>query len=231
MYQKRMNNSKWEQIYHFLQNDPHVYAMDSDSCRQFIEALYWMSRSGAQWRLLPQEYGNWNTVFKRFNRWESKGVFERMHHHFSQDADLEHLMIDSTLVRTHSSASGASKKKHGTQQKQALGRSAGGFTTKIHIAVDALGNPLRFLLTPGEVHDRKCAEALVEGWKTSTIIADRGYIDQKWKDSLKQQGIQLVQPPRRNQIFSWEYDQHVYKERHLVECFISKMKQFQKALL
>ena len=65
---------------------------------------------------------------------------------------MEYLIIDSTIVRAHHSAAVAPK-KNGGQVSQALGRSRGGFTTKIHVVVDGLGNPLRFTLTAGQVHD------------------------------------------------------------------------------
>ncbi len=75
-----------------------------------------------------------------------------MHQHFAADPDMESLIIDSTICRAHPCAVGASKKNGGTEN-QALGRSRGGFSTKIHVAVDALGNPLRMLITPGQRND------------------------------------------------------------------------------
>jgi IS5 family transposase len=66
-------------------------------------------------------------------------------------------------------------KKSGDQEAQALGRSRGGFSTKIHIAVDALGNPLRLLLTAGQRHDSPLATQLIEGYEPQALIADKGY--------------------------------------------------------
>ena len=123
---------------------------------------------------------------------------------------------------------GWGSKKSGGQESQALGRSRGGFSTKIHIAVDALGNPLRFILTAGQCHDSPQAEALIEGYSTQALIADKGYDSADLIEAVTASGTQAVIPPRSNRKQQRDYDKHLYKERHLVECFINKIKHYRR---
>ena len=86
--------------------DPGRTAEDN---RRFINGVLWIARSGAAWRDLPERYGNWNSVFRRFNRWSQRGVWQKVFETL-QDPDLEWLMIDSTSVRAYQQAAG--QKKH-----------------------------------------------------------------------------------------------------------------------
>ena len=119
-------------------------------------------------------------------------------------------------------------KKNGTQQEQALGRSRGGFSTKIHILVDALGLPLRFILTAGQRHDITQAEALLDSFQADYVIADKGYDADAFRDTIAQQDAEAVIPPRAVRLDPQAYDRHLYKERHLVECCINKFKWFRR---
>jgi transposase len=105
-----LSDEQWRKVLPFLRAHPNTYVGREGECRKFLEAVLWITRSGAQWRLLPQEYGDWNTVYKRFSRWSRQGVFEQLRQYFAADADMEHLLIDSTIVRAHPCAAGASKK-------------------------------------------------------------------------------------------------------------------------
>ncbi len=108
-----LTDAQWIKIRTFLQSDPQVYLGTNDqACRRFVEAVLWIDRSGAQWRLLPSDYGNWNSIYKRFARWCDQGVWARMLAHFAADADMEHGILDSTIVRAHSCAAGAEKKRY-----------------------------------------------------------------------------------------------------------------------
>jgi len=87
--------------------DPGVTARDN---RAFVDAVLWIARTGAPWRDLPERFGDWNTTFQRFNRWAKSGVWARVMEALGGDADLEHLLIDSTVIRAHQHSAGAEKK-------------------------------------------------------------------------------------------------------------------------
>ena len=73
----------------------------------FVEAVLWIARTGAPWRDLPQEFGNWFTVYTRFWRWAQKGVWERVFNVLSDDPDFECVLLDATHVRVHQHGTGA----------------------------------------------------------------------------------------------------------------------------
>ena len=118
--------------------------------------------------------------------------------------------------------------KNGGQAEQALGRSRGGFSTKIHVTVDGLGNPLRLELTAGQRHDIIKAADLISDLDFSYIIADRSYGAQDFMDEILASGAQAVIPPKKNAKEPHEYDEWRYRERHLIECFIGKIKHFRR---
>jgi transposase len=105
----KLTDEHWQKILPVLKTCPQIRLGAGRDCRRFLEAVLWVTRSGAQWRLLPKQYGNWNTVYKRFARWSDLGIFETLFEHFSADRDMEYLLIDSTIVRAHACASGAQK--------------------------------------------------------------------------------------------------------------------------
>ena len=75
--------------------------------RLFLEAVLWIVRTDAPWRDLPPEFGNWNTIFKRFRDWVKQGVLERMFKDLSGDPDMEYAMVDATIVKVHRHGQGA----------------------------------------------------------------------------------------------------------------------------
>lgn len=75
--------------------------------RKFIDAVFWILRTGAPWRDLPPEYGDWKNTHRRFCRWRDKGIWEKILEMVTEDADTEWIMIDSTYCKCHQHASGA----------------------------------------------------------------------------------------------------------------------------
>jgi transposase len=116
-------------------------------------------------------------------------------------------------------------KKHGDQ---ALGRSKGGFTSKLHLSVDALGLGVRFRLTAGQASDIGQGPALIKDFSCDFVIADKGYDADAFVAQIQAQGATAVIPPRANRKEQRKYDKHLYRERHLVECFINKLKHFRR---
>lgn len=72
MKEEYINEMAWNQIFEFLKSSKGIYIGSEKKCKRFIEAVYWMSRTGTQWREMHDKYGNWNTVYKRFNAWSKK---------------------------------------------------------------------------------------------------------------------------------------------------------------
>ena len=111
MLTEELHPDQWLRIIQFLRTCSGVYVEQEESCRRFLTGILWIARTGAQWRALPEEYGRWNTVYKRFLRWCERGVWKRMQEAFANDPDMEHLLLDSTMIRAHPCAAGAPLKR------------------------------------------------------------------------------------------------------------------------
>jgi transposase len=220
-----ISNENWQRIYGALNEFSGIRVGNEEGTRRFVEASHFILKTGCQWRELPSYYGKWRSVHKRYEAWCRKDVWCQILSYFSRDYDGESIMIDATIIRAHPCAAGYEK---GQSDREALGRSKGGFTTKIHAVVDALGQALRFTLTPGQRHDITQASHLLEGFENANIIADKGYDSNALVNQIHNQNCTAVIPPRSNRKTPRQYDQHLYKERHLVECFFNKIKNFRR---
>lgn len=109
-----------------------------------------------------------------------------------------------------------------------MGKSRGGLSTKIHAAVDALGNPIRLIISAGQASEYGQAGSLIEGWDADYVLADKGYDSDQFIGAVEALGATAVIPPRRNRKEQREYDRELYKERNLVERFFQKLKQFRR---
>ena len=116
--------AQFERVYGLLRQERKIHTKRREQVRVFLEALFWLDRSGAQWRFLPAEYGKWNSVYTRFARWDDLGVWARLFEQVADDPDLQAVLIDATVVRAHACAAGAPKKTAGRRRRGSGARGA-----------------------------------------------------------------------------------------------------------
>jgi putative transposase len=104
-----LSDEQWQRVAGLLPGQPGSPGRSGENTRLFLDAVLWIVRTGAPWRDLPERFGDWNSVFQRFNRWAKNGVWQRVFDAL-QDPDLEWVMLDATIIRAHVHAAGARKK-------------------------------------------------------------------------------------------------------------------------
>jgi transposase len=148
-----LSDNDWTAIKPMLPNKPRGFRRVND--RRVLNGIFWVPRSGAPWRDLPETYGPRTTCYNRFVRWRRAGVWDQIMDALAAGHDAAVQIIDTSVVRVH---------EHGTciadNNHQDMGRSRGGLTSKIH-AVDANGLPVHLALTPGEAHDNRLCSVLL----------------------------------------------------------------------
>jgi transposase len=105
-----LNDAQWRRIEALLPGKPGDAGRHGTDNRLFVEAVLWVDRTGLPWRDLPEEFGHWNTVYRRFSRWSATGVWQRVLDDLACDSDLRHAFLDTTIVRAHQHSAGALKK-------------------------------------------------------------------------------------------------------------------------
>jgi transposase len=219
-----LRDDQWDRIKDLLPGRPGSVGVTAADNRLFVDAVLYRYRAGIPWRDLPERFGDWNNTHRRFSRWAKSGVWQRVFERLAGDADNDYAMIDSTIVRAHQHSAGARKDPG---EDQAIGRSRGGLSTKIHALVDALGNPVGFHLTGGEAHDLVGADHLLPDMQAEALIADKAFdADKRVIEPLTAAGKTVVIPPKSNRRSPRTYDRDLYKARHLIENFFARLKQF-----
>ena len=157
---------EWTAIRPMLPNKPRGVPRVND--RRVLNGIFWVLRSGAPWRDLPAAFGPYTTCYNRFVRWRRAGVWGRIIDVLAAAHDAAVQMIDTSIVRVHQHESCITR-----NQRQSMGRSRGGLTSKIHAVVDSNGLPVRLALSPGEAHDVRLAGKLLSRLKSgSMLLAD-----------------------------------------------------------
>ncbi len=211
-----------------------------------MSAILWVLRTGAPWRDLPARFGPWATAWSRFRRWTAAGVWPRIVAALQRLADRGGRIdwtthyVDGTVVRAHQHAAGAV----GGQDHEALGRSRGGFSTKVHVRAEGGGKPLAFVLSGGERHESRYVDALLARGhvrragrgrpraRPEQLVGDKGYSYPSVRRLLARRGIRAVIPRRRDQRPGdgrhRAFDRAAYRDRNRIERLINRLKQYRR---
>lgn len=129
-----------------------------------------------------------------------------------------------------STCSGGKKRAVGADTNQDIGLSRGGRNTKIHAVVDGLGNPIRLCLTPGNINDNTAAIDTLESVELAgtIVVGDKAYGTVEIRTYIESKGASYCIPPKSNAVNPWECDYSQYKERHTIECFFNRLKQYRR---
>jgi transposase len=222
--------------------------------RRLIDGVRWRVRVGAPWRDVPERYGPWQSVYSFFRRWQLSGVWAKLVTALQARADARGLItwdvsVDSTIVRSHQHAAGARRDLVvlGEPADHALGRSRGGWTTKLHLACEQGRKLMSLVLTGGQRGDSPQFITVLERVRVPRIgmgrartrpdrvLADRAYASRANRAYLRQRRIKGTIPIKADQAATrrkrgrrggreYAFETTHYKQRHAVECGISKLK-------
>ena len=223
-----ISDADWDRVKDLRPGQPGPHGGLADDNRRFLDAVLWIARTGAPWRDLPERLGDWNSPWRRFDRWSAAGRWEALAA-VVRDPDRDVPVPDSTVVRAHPSAAGQ-KKVDGTggPADQALGRSVGGFGTAIRGGRNGLGQPVELTLTAGQASDIGQAEVLLADHEPEVVIADTGYDCDAFVAVIEGRQAEAVIPPRANRSEPRARDRHTYKERNVVERFRAQAEPFRR---
>ncbi len=112
-----ISDADWDRVKDLLPGQRGQHGGVAEDNRRFLDAVLWVARTGAPWRDLPERLGNWNSQWRRFDRWARVGRFAALAAVF-RDPDLDTLLLDATIIRAHPSAAGAPKKPTGAGAKE-----------------------------------------------------------------------------------------------------------------
>ncbi|MBI1891408.1 MAG: IS5 family transposase [Burkholderiales bacterium] len=199
---------------------------------QILNAILYVAEQGCKWRGLPRRFGNWHTIYTRMNRWSKNGVLDRVFEQLQREQivhiRIEAVKLDSTTVKVHPDGMGAFKKNG----PQAIGKSRGGWTTKIHLVAADARTAITFALSPGQASDAVEGRELLGGIGPLPaplyLILDQAYEDNTTLQLALDFGYLPVIPPRHNRRQPWLYDKAMYRKRNEIERLFRRLKGFRR---
>src|SRR4051794_29111021 len=241
-----VTDAQWQRLEPLLPPEKPRTGRPNHDHRRVVSGMLWIHRTGAPWRDLPERYGPVGTVSSRFYRWCRAGVWDRILCALQAEADARGEIdwdlhfVDATIIRAHQHAAGARRSGAVGGEDQALGRSQGGFSTKLHLRAEGNGRPITAVLTGGERHEQIALEALLDTGavrrpgrgrprlRPRRVAGDKGYSSPTARGRLRRRGIVPVVPTKSNEPPRPSFDREVYRRRNLVERLINKLKHFRR---
>jgi transposase len=199
---------------------------------QVLNAILYVAEQGCKWRGLPSRFGNWHSIYTRMNRWAKNGVLDRVFEKWQTEQivriKIEAFSLDSTSIKVHPDGTGALKKNG----PQAIGKSRGGWNTKIHMVAADARTAVVFALSPGNAYDAPEGRSLLEELgpmpEGLPMLMDKAYEGNETRQLVLDLGMIPVVPPKSNRLDPWEYDRELYKKRNEVERLFRRLKGFRR---
>lgn len=222
MARTMLTDEQWQKLASILRQ---IRIYNKPNLRLTIEGMLYRIRVGCPWRDLPSCFGTWYSVYHQYRYWCIIGKWQKLMSILISDYDGEWLFIDGSVIKAHQHSTGAA-----SFNDEAIGKSVTGNSTKLHLVVDACGNPVGIDITAGQVHDSKRAIALIDATvtdDTAAVVADRGYDSADIRSCISEKNAEPVIPVKSNSKSSNDdLDWHLYKLRHLVENTFARLKHF-----
>ncbi|WP_157467340.1 IS5 family transposase [Edaphobacter aggregans] len=199
---------------------------------QVLNAVLYVAEQGCKWRGLPKRFGRWHTIYMRMSRWSKNGVLDRVFEKLQVEQivriKLEAVSLDSTSIKVHPDGTGAPKKNG----PQSIGKSRGGWNTKVHMVAADARTAIAFALSPGNAHDAPEGRELL--WELPRMpeglpmLMDRAYEGDETRQLVLELGMVPVVPPKSNRVEPWTYDRALYKKRNEIERLFRRLKGFRR---
>ncbi|WP_417732292.1 IS5 family transposase [Rosistilla oblonga] len=241
MPRHRLTDREFNAIRHLLpKQHPGKPGRRWSNHRTVIDGILWITKTGSPWRDLPEQLAKWQTVYARFRRWTKEGLWARIYQTLLKRLDaLEKIdrslwCVDGSVIRAHRSASGMIPQSEKNDELVALGRSRGGYSTKIHVLCDGEGTLLGITATGGQRHESTELENLIASCELSlhrydsrpeVIAGDKGYSSNAIRQFIRDRQIKPVIGSKANESRDANFDREAYRRRNIIERLIGWLKE------